>query len=90
MLQIVHIEKEVSKARTHEEWRLEYMTLLQRDRQNREEGGAEGIVAGQLQQLNSLLEKGIITLEEAYGEVKDQMTLEEFEIALKQVHTAIS
>ena len=66
------------------------MTLLQRDRQNREEGGAEGIVAGQLQQLNSLLEKGIITLEEAYGEVKDQMTLEEFEIALKQVHTAIS
>lgn len=88
------IEKEVSKARTHEEWRLEYMTLLQRDRQNREEGRiegrAEGIVAGQLQQLNSLLEKGIITLEEAYGEVKDQMTLEEFEIALKEVHTAIS
>ena len=36
------IEQQVAKAREHKEWRLEYMTLYMRDRQNREEGREEG------------------------------------------------
>lgn len=35
------IEEQVVKAREHKEWRLEYMTLYMRDRQNREEGHQE-------------------------------------------------
>ena len=35
------IEEQVKNAKNKEEWRLEYMTLLQRDLQNREEGRAE-------------------------------------------------
>ena len=36
----------VHKAREHKEWRLEYMTLLERDEQMREEGRKEGIEKG--------------------------------------------
>ncbi len=40
------IEEQVVKAREHKEWRLEYMTLYMRDRQNREEGFEEGLEQG--------------------------------------------
>ena len=40
------IEEQVIKAREHKEWRLEYMTLYMRDRQNREEGFEEGLEKG--------------------------------------------
>ena len=40
------IEQQVAKAREHKEWRLEYMTLYMRDRQNREEGFEEGLEKG--------------------------------------------
>ena len=36
------MEEAVYKARNHEEWRLEYMTLLMRDQEMREEGRKEG------------------------------------------------
>lgn len=36
------IDAEVKKARSHEEWRNEYMTLLMRDQEKREEGREEG------------------------------------------------
>ena len=36
------IEKEVNKARAHEEWRVEYMVLYMRDLDMREEGREEG------------------------------------------------
>ena len=36
------LDELVQKARQHKEWRLEYMTLLERDEQMREEGRKEG------------------------------------------------
>ena len=36
------IDEEVVKARTHAEWRVEYMSLILRDHEKREEGRAEG------------------------------------------------
>ena len=36
------LDNAVQKARDHEKWRLEYMTLLMRDNQMREEGRVEG------------------------------------------------
>ena len=44
----------VHKAREHKEWRLEYMTLLERDEQMREEGRKEGLQKG----LEEGLQKG--------------------------------
>jgi len=35
---VKEIDAEVEKARSHEEWRNEYMTLLMRDQEKREEG----------------------------------------------------
>ena len=43
------IEEQVVKAREHKEWRLEYMTLYMRDRQNREEGFEEGRKEGNVE-----------------------------------------
>lgn len=40
------IEEQVERAKAHDEWRLEFMTLYMRDRQNREEGFEEGIAKG--------------------------------------------
>lgn len=64
------IESEVQKAQTQERWRLEYMTLYERDMENREEG--------QIMQLYSLIQKGRISYEQAYEEVSENMTEEEF------------
>lgn len=43
---VEQIESEVSRARLHEEWRTEYMTLLQRDQNNFDEGRKAGIKEG--------------------------------------------
>ena len=40
------IMKEVERAKTHEEWRTEYMTLFMRDEEMRAEGRAEGRTQG--------------------------------------------
>jgi hypothetical protein len=36
------IDDEVNKARTHEEWKVEYMSLFLRDQEMREEGEEKG------------------------------------------------
>ena len=41
-----------------EEWRLEYMTLLMRDNQMREEGRQEGRIEGRIQVYRNLRRKG--------------------------------
>ena len=43
------LDDAVQKARNHEEWRLEYMTLLMRDNKMREEGRLEGRKEGRLE-----------------------------------------
>lgn len=59
---VSQLEAEVEKSRNNEEWRLEYMTLLQRDRENREEGRAEGRAEGRveerIQNIQVMLKKG--------------------------------
>ena len=60
------IAQEVDRARMHEEWRLEYMTLFMRDQENidkgrvegRLEGRAEGRLEGRADAIEKLLTKG--------------------------------
>ena len=56
------LARAVQKARDHEEWRLEYMTLLMRDNQMREEGRQEGRregrIEGRIQVYRNLRKKG--------------------------------
>ena len=60
---LVHmIDTEVEKARKHEEWRVEYMTLYLRDRENRDEGREEGIEIGLKQGMEQGLEQGLSAL----------------------------
>lgn len=66
---VQQIESEVEKVRLHEEWRLEYMTLQQRELQKydegREEGRAEGRAEGKLETLTELVKDGTLTAEKA-------------------------
>ena len=57
--------QEVYRARDKEEWRLEYMTLLQRDREKFEEGKIEGKIEGKLEELFSLVDDGLLTIDVA-------------------------
>ena len=60
---LVHmIDTEVEKARKHEEWRVEYMTLYLRDMENRDEGREEGIEIGLKQGMEQGLEQGLSAL----------------------------
>ena len=52
------IEQEVKKARTHEEWEAEYMTLYLRDQENQEIGMEQGLKIG----LEQGLEQGLVVL----------------------------
>lgn len=63
---VKEIEAEVEKARKHEEWRNEYMTLLMRDEEKREEG--------KMITLFSLVKKGILTIEQAATEAMMSVT----------------
>lgn len=49
------IEEEVNKARAHEEWRVEYMSLYLRDLDMREEGREEGIEQGREEKRRSVV-----------------------------------
>ena len=51
--------EEVEKARTHREWRLEFMTLFMRDEEKREEGRAEGREAERRKAVRSLVLNGV-------------------------------
>ena len=49
---VKRLDSEVRKAKTHEEWRTEYMTLLMRDKQKYNEGLSEGISIGREEGIN--------------------------------------
>lgn len=53
------IEEQVIKAREYKEWRLEYMTLYMRDRQNREEGFEEGFAEARKDTIKDALVGGM-------------------------------
>ena len=84
------LQDEVVKARKREAWRLEYMTLHQRELEKFEEGLEEGLVrgleqgreAGKMLQLIELVEMEILTKQQAADVVG--MTLEEFEMKMKE------
>lgn len=80
----------VQKARNHEEWRLEYMTLLMRDQEMIQKGREEGRKAGHMagltegrdQTLFSLVQDGL--LEPSVAAEKANMPLGEFEAAMQK------
>lgn len=51
------IAKEVEKAKLHEEWRIEYMTLFMRDEEKREEGREEGREEERINAIQRLIKK---------------------------------
>ena len=71
------IEAAVKNAKTHKEWRAEYMTLEMHYQEKYEEGRAEGSV----KTLIALVKKGKLTISEAAEEA--EMTEKEFEELLK-------
>lgn len=76
---LVHqIEQEVERARKHEEWEVEYMTLFLRDQENREIGREEGREEGQARMaklVSILLQSG--KTEEALRITQDEQFREE-------------
>lgn len=72
------LEKAVQKAKKHEEWKVEYMTLLMRDNEMREEGRKEG----RKDVLFSLVKDG--TLSPEIAAMKADMSAEEFVKAMKE------
>ncbi|MBE5916387.1 MAG: Rpn family recombination-promoting nuclease/putative transposase [Pseudobutyrivibrio ruminis] len=54
------LNREIQKALDKEEWEVEYMTLLQRDKVKYEEGRVEGKVEGRTQELISLVRDGLL------------------------------
>lgn len=76
------LENAVQKAKDHKEWRTEYMTLLMRDQEMMRKGREEGMQQGTMTTLFSLVEDGILTLDDAASRVN--MTPEEFKEAMEK------
>lgn len=80
------IEEQVRKARAHEEWKVEYMTLQMRLNEEREEGRKEGRKEGhqegKREQLFQLVKKNLLTVEVAAEELG--ITVDEFKKVLEQ------
>lgn len=61
------LSEEVQRARDKEEWRNEYLTLLQRDREKFEEGKAEGkaegLAEGKAEALIALVADGLLDID---------------------------
>lgn len=53
------IAQKVELAVKHEEWRTEYMTLLQRDREKFAEGLAQGMAQGNIRSIQKLIKRGM-------------------------------
>ena len=75
------IEAAVKNAKTHKEWRAEYMTLEMHYQEKYEEGLEEGRAEGSVKTLIVLVKKGKLTISEAAEEA--EMTEKEFEELLK-------
>ena len=71
---VQQIEQEVERARKHEEWEVEYMTLFLRDQENREIGREEG-QARMAKLVSILLQSG--KTEEALRITQDEQFREE-------------
>lgn len=67
------VEAAVKQARDKEEWRMEYMTLLMRDRENYEQGYEQGM----LHLLISLVDERVLSKEDAA--FRQGITVEQFE-----------
>ena len=76
------LENAVQKVKEHKEWRTEYMTLLMRDQEMMRKGREEGMQQGIMTTLFSLVEDGILTLDDAASRVN--MTPEEFKEAMEK------
>lgn len=71
------IARQVDRAVKHEEWRADYMTLLQRDREKFAEGRAEGRAEGAFETLAQLVRQKLIDVQVAAAQLN--MTTEEFQ-----------
>lgn len=76
------IEEAVIKTREREEWRLEYMTLHQRELEKYEEGLQEGLQLS-LRRLIKKVDENVLSMEDA-AEIVD-MTVEEFQQKMKEL-----
>ena len=54
-----NLDLAIQKASDHEEWRLEYMTLLMRDQEMMKKGREEGREEGQFSIISTMLKNGI-------------------------------
>lgn len=71
------IAQKVEQAVKHEEWRTEYMTLLQRDREKFAEGKAEGRMEGTVETLVQLVQQKLLDAKVAAAQL--DMSVEEFQ-----------
>lgn len=71
------IAKQVDRAVKHEEWRTDYMTLLQRDREKFAAGKAEGRAEGAFEALAQLVHQKLLDIKDAAAQLN--MTPEEFQ-----------
>ena len=76
------LNREIQKALDKEEWEVEYMTLLQRDKVKYEEGRVEGKVEGRTQELISLVRDGLLLPEIAAERLN--MTVDNFFELMKE------
>ena len=76
------LDAAVQEARREERWRLEYMTLLERDELMKEAGRKEGIVHGRLGMLFELVDSHVLSVSEAA--VKAGMSEEAFLKAMEE------
>lgn len=53
------LDGEVQRARDHEEWRMEYMTLLMRDQEMIKKGREEGLTQGNINAIRNMIRYGI-------------------------------
>ena len=64
------LDEAVQKARNHEEWRMEYMTLLMRDNKMREEGRRQGRTESIIDSIRNIRDSLGLSIEEAMDALK--------------------
>ena len=74
------LDNAVQKARNHEEWRLEYMTLLMRNQKMIRRVREEGLQEGRLQEIFLSVQEGDYSIERAAQ--KAGMDIQSFEKAM--------
>ena len=82
-----NLDDAIQKARKHEEWRLEYMTLLMRDQEMMKKGREEGLITGReegrnIERLDSI--RNMIKCEVPKEKILELYTEEEYTLAIKK------